>query len=166
MESMSVTIRRIEPGDGPLLKEIRLAALLDAPFAFARNHDEERVQPDERWEELAIERSAGVDHATFFALDGPSTGAIGLVGAHRLDPATVELVSMWTVPAARSRGVGAALVAAVVDFAAGHEVQLWVTRGNHPAQRLYERCGFELTGESQALPSDPCKDEIRMWRRP
>jgi hypothetical protein len=39
---------------------------------------------------------------------------------------------------------------------------LWVTRGNEPAQRLYQSIGFRVTGEHQPLPSDPCKDEVRM----
>jgi RimJ/RimL family protein N-acetyltransferase len=43
-------------------------------------------------------------------------------------------------------------------------VELWVMRGNGKAERLYRRLGFEVTGDSKALPSDPCKDEIRMRR--
>jgi hypothetical protein len=30
--------------------------------------------------------------------------------------------------------------------------------------RLYEATGFRLTGDYQPLPSDPCKDELRMRR--
>lgn len=41
-------------------------------------------------------------------------------------------------------------------------VELWVTRGNDAAVRLYETAGFRLTGGHQPLPSDPCKDELRM----
>ena len=53
---------------------------------------------------------------------------------------------------------------AVVAWAGDDPVELWVTRGNDPAIALYERCGFSLTDEVQPLPSDPCKDEIRMRR--
>ena len=56
------------------------------------------------------------------------------------------------------------LVDAVVEWAGDDPVELWVTRGNDPAIALYERCGFSLTDEVQPLPSDPCKDEIRMRR--
>jgi GNAT superfamily N-acetyltransferase len=55
-------------------------------------------------------------------------------------------------------------VQAVIDWAteAHTTVALWVTRGNDPAHALYTSMGFRETGEYQPLPSDPCKDEIRM----
>lgn len=65
-------------------------------------------------------------------------------------------------------GIAHELVTAVVGWA--HQtgmtaVELRVTRGNDAAVRLYETVGFRLTGNHQPLPSDPCKDELRM-RRP
>ena len=159
---MSIITRRIRPDDGELLRRVRLAALADAPSAFAGTHAAEAANPEARWAELAAQRSTGPEHATFFAVDGEAV--VGLVGGHRVDPATVELVSMWTEPTARGRGVGAVLVEAVVEWADGSTVELWVTRGNDAAQRLYERCGFQLTLEVQPLPSDPCREEIRMRR--
>ncbi len=161
---MAISTRRIRPDDGQLLKKVRLAALLDTPSAFGSSHAAEVQNSDERWVELAAERAEGSDHATCFALDGDDV--VGLVGGHRLDAETVELVSMWTDPSARGRGVGAVLVDAVVEWADGSAVELWVTRGNDAAQRLYERCGFTVTGDVQPLPSDPCKDEVRMRRTP
>lgn len=160
---MTILIRRVLPGDAQLLKRVRLAALLDEPSAFGSTYAAESEAPDERWADLARERAAGSDHSTYFALDGDRV--VGIVGGHRLGSATVELVSMWTDPDARGMGVGAALVGAVVEWASGSGVELWVTRGNDAARRLNERCGFEETGDFQALPSDPCKDEVRM-RRP
>ena len=157
---MTISMRRVRPDDSDLLKRVRLAALLDTPSAFASTYTAESQATDERWAVLADERSAGSDHATFFAMDGDDV--VGLVGGHRVDAGTVHLVSMWTDPAARGRGVGALLVNVVVGWAAGAAVELWVTRGNDAAHRLYERCGFVETGDFQMLPSDPCKDEIRM----
>jgi len=80
-------------------------------------------------------------------------------------PDLVDLVSMWCAPDVRRSGVARALVGAVVDWAHSsgtHVVGLWVTRGNEPATRLYERLGFVANGNHQPLPSDPCKDEVRM----
>jgi len=160
---MGITTRRVRPDDAELLKRVRLAALKDTPSAFASTYEAESGNSDRRWVELATERSAGTDHATFFAVDDKEV--IGLVGGHRVGTNAVELVSMWTSPAARGRGVGAALVDVVVGWAENDTIELWVMRGNAAAQRLYERCGFAETGDFQPLPSDPCKDETRM-RRP
>ena len=153
-------VRRIGPDDAEQLRETRLAALLDTPSAFARTHAEESAYPTEEWAFRARRGSEGDASATFFAeLDG---SVVGLVGGYRPDGALVELVSMWVAPAGRRNGVGAALVDAVVDWSGADAVELWVTRGNDPAIALYERCGFVTTDEVQPLPSDPCKDEIRM----
>jgi ribosomal protein S18 acetylase RimI-like enzyme len=72
---------------------------------------------------------------------------------------------MWVNPAARGRGVGAALIDAVAGWAGSRDctsVHLWVTETNPHATRLYERFGFTPTGERQPLPSDPALDEIGM----
>jgi ribosomal protein S18 acetylase RimI-like enzyme len=74
---------------------------------------------------------------------------------------------MWVSPAHRRARLAAGLVDAVVGWAGetgATTVDLWVTRGNDAAVRLYETQGFRMTGEHQPLPSDPCKDELRMRR--
>lgn len=159
-----VSVRRIRPYDAEILRTTRLAALLDTPSAFARTHAEEVEYPADEWASRARRGSAGAASTTFFAaVDGE---IVGLVGGFRVEPSRgVELVSMWVAPEGRGRGVGAALVDAVVEWAGDDRVELWVTRGNEPAIGLYERCGFTMTDEVQPLPSDPCKDEIRMRLR-
>jgi ribosomal protein S18 acetylase RimI-like enzyme len=90
----------------------------------------------------------------------------GLAGVYVEDGAA-DLVSMWVRPSARGLGVGEALVAAAAAWAKANgfgSLFLWVTESNAPARRLYERCGFSPTGESQPLPSDPGLTEIRMSR--
>lgn len=157
-----ITVRRICLDDVELYREVRLAALLDTPSAFARTHAEEAAQSDEEWEFRTNRGAEGEASATFFAeVDGQ---VAGLVGGYRPEAGLVELVSMWVAPTGRRLGTGTALVDAVVEWAGGDPVELWVTRGNDPAIALYERCGFRTTDEVQPLPSDPCKDEIRMRR--
>ena len=92
---------------------------------------------------------------------------VGIAGGYReeIGSTEVHLVSMWTAPEVRRTGLGRLLVGAVIDWAAdtgASSVGLWVTRGNAPAQLLYESMGFRETGEHQPLPSDPCADEVRM----
>jgi len=151
--------------DAADLKQVRLAALRDAPSAFGSTHAAEANRPDAEWVQRAVAGSQGSDRATFFAqLDEE---LVGLVGGYREDPSSsiVELVSMWVAPHVRNHGVGAALVDAVRAWASetnATSISLWVTRGNRPAERLYSSKGFVATGEVQPLPSDASKDEARM----
>jgi GNAT superfamily N-acetyltransferase len=162
---MRVTVRRVRAHEVEVLKSNRLAALRDTPSAFGSTYADEVVRTDAEWADRAGLGSEGSERATFFAeIDG---AVVGLVGGHRAEPgqSVVNLVSMWTSPAARRTGVGRALVGAVVEWAratGASNVELWVTRGNDPAQRLYASCGFEVTGDVQPLPSDPCRHELRM----
>ena len=186
-EMTSPCVRPIRPGEWRELRSIRLAALADAPSAFASTHDQELAYPEQRWIDAARNRSNGPLSGTFVAVDtgagaevaevgGVDTGEfVGLVGGylpaafepeHR-EEGVAELVSMWVAPAARGRGVAQELITAVVDWAAErncHTVELWVTRGNDAAIALYEKAGFVETGAMQPLPSDPCKNEVRMRR--
>src|SRR5213075_3335252 len=131
--------------DAGTLKRVRLAALLDTPSAFGSTHADEAGRSDGEWQERAVAGADGRDRVTFFAVDDDGT-VLGLAGGYRPDGdlGAVELVSMWTAPDARRRGVGSALVRAVLDWADERvdAVSLWVTRGNDPAHSLYERMGF------------------------
>lgn len=164
-DGMEAAVRRVRTGEGPLLKSVRLSALTDSPWAFGSSYAAEADQPDEFWTDRALHGAAGERSVTFFAVVDESV--VGLVSAYRPDPAGLraELVSMWVSPAHRRAGVAVELVTAVVSWA--HQtgmatVELWVTRGNDAAVHLYETAGFRLTGDHQPLPSDPCKDELRM----
>ena len=154
---MAVGVRRVRSDEGPLLKQVRLAALADTPSAFSKTHAEESAYPDEEWAARAEAWSAGDDGITLFAeVDGEVRG---LVGGHR--PGDAELVSMWVEPSVRGSGVAEALVESLVEWAGG-PVELWVTQGNDRAIAFYRRMGFVETDDFQPLPSDPCKNEVRM----
>jgi len=66
------------------------------------------------------------------------------------------LFAMWVAPASRGKGIGRALVGAVVQWARSRgyrRVLLDVADENAHAVRLYERCGFVPTGERGLLPA-------------
>jgi len=159
-------IRRISAGDVDVYRQIRLRALQDSPSSFGSTHAAESVMADTAWTERVLRAAAGDDGTMFLAFDGNE--CIGLVGAIEDDlGADRQLISMWVAPSYRGTGVAARLVDAVLEWAAdggARTVGLWVTRGNDRAQSLYARLGFAVTGDVQPLPSDPCKDEIRMVR--
>jgi GNAT superfamily N-acetyltransferase len=154
-----VSVRTVAGGDWELMRDVRLAALQDAPDAFGSTYAREALFTEEQWRGRINARSV-----TFFAYVTGIGEPAGLAGVY-VDDGVADLVSMWVRPAARGRGVGGALVSATADWAKdrGHgALYLWVTEANAPARRLYERYGFTATGERQPLPSNPAVTEIRM----
>jgi RimJ/RimL family protein N-acetyltransferase len=141
--------------------------LRDAPSAFGSTYAAEVTRTEGEWSERAASGANGTDRFTVLAFDADA--CVGLAGGFRNEDghhADVDLVSMWVAPTHRGTGVADRLVDAVLDWACNEAqaevVGLWVTRGNDRAQRFYERLGFVETGDVQPLPSDPCKDEVRM----
>lgn len=157
-----VLTREAGPGDWETMREIRLAALQDAPEAFASTYTREAAFTEEQWRARFHDRSA-----TYLAyLDG-TPGPAGIAGVYEAGD-TANLVSMWVRPSARGRKAAEALITACADWARarGHdELFLWVTESNEPARRLYRRCGFTPTGQTQPLPSDPSLPELQMSRK-
>jgi GNAT superfamily N-acetyltransferase len=80
-----------------------------------------------------------------------------------------EIVSVWVDPSCRGRAIASKLLIAVLNWADAEgceRVRLWMTRGNEPARRVYERQSFEATGRSKALPNCPqlIEDELVLAR--
>lgn len=187
-----VLVREVTADDWALMREVRLAALAEAPYAFGSTYAREAGFTEEQWRgrisersvsffasaEAAAEPEAVADHGAGAAevagavagLAGAVAGVAGAVAGLAgvfVEDRQADLVSMWVRPAARGGGVGEALVEAAAAWAKVHEhrdLLLWVTEGNAAARRLYERCGFTATGEAQPLPSDTALTEIRMRR--
>jgi ribosomal protein S18 acetylase RimI-like enzyme len=156
-----VVVREVKIDEWELLRDVRLAALREAPYAFGSSYAREASFTEEQWRGRLSSRSV-----TFFAELPGAVEPAGIAGAYDED-ATADLVSMWVRPTARGLGVGEALVAAAVDWAKARDydaLYLWVTETNPAARGLYQRCGFIPTGERQPLPSDPSLQEIRMRR--
>jgi GNAT superfamily N-acetyltransferase len=173
-----VLVRETVMDDWQALRDIRLAALRDAPDAFASTYAEQAAFEEADWRQriarggtfLAFVPEAGPSdpeaHASVVRGADASEPA-GLVGGYDYGPGTVELISMFVRPRARGRGVGEALIATVLDWARARNatsVHLWVTETNKHAHQLYGRCGFWPTGERQPVPSNPNLDEVGMTR--
>ncbi|MEQ8859595.1 MAG: GNAT family N-acetyltransferase [Pseudomonadales bacterium] len=143
-------IQRLDDKHWRRLRRLRLAALADAPDAFGSTLEQAERCDEADW------RAQLVDLTTFAAvLDDDDVGmARGAPDDSRTGDAW--LLSMWVAPRARQRGIGAALVRAVVDWAsaAGHRrLLLDVADGNDAAIALYARCGFVATGITGSLPA-------------
>src|SRR5262245_38483805 len=155
-------VREVRPDDWAILREIRLAALRDAPQAFGSTYKREARFTGAQWRERINSRSV-----TFFAHLDEDAAPAGIAGVW-VDDGAADLVSMWVRPDARGRGVGAALVTAAAGWARARDhdtLFVWVTELNAPARRLAQRGGSPASGERPPLASDPTLTEIRM-RRP
>ncbi len=158
-----VMVREVVAADWRALRDVRLEALRDAPEAFGSTYAREAVFAEADWQRRISRGGTFLGYLPEASASEPA----GLIGGYAEEPELVELVSMYVRPRARGRGVGEALIAAVVDWAGARNaaaVHLWVTETNKPARLLYERCGFSLTGERQPLPSNPALGEIGMAR--
>jgi ribosomal protein S18 acetylase RimI-like enzyme len=146
-----VEVRRVRADEWRALRDTRLRALADAPNAFGTTHAEARAHPEQWWRDRAERASAGREQAMFLAWDGDR--AVGIAGAFRED-SHYQVISMWTAPERRGRGIGRDLLAAAVAYAGAAESRLSVSDGNDAARRLYEGSGFVVTGFTEPLRSD------------
>ncbi|GAA1626108.1 GNAT family N-acetyltransferase [Catellatospora bangladeshensis] len=138
---MTITVRRLAGDDWQTLRELRLNALQEAPYAFGSTFERERDRTEQEWR-ARLDNPASASFAAL--LDGVPAGlAGGYLPEGEQDAA--ELFSMWVSPAARGRRIAEQLVGAVAGWARDlgrAEVVLEVTAGNDTAARVYERCGF------------------------
>jgi len=158
VEASDVQVRRAQPDEWATVRDVRLAALADAPDAFASTLSRERGRSEPQWRSRIrawpwfLAWRAGEPAGLVAAVpDQPASGppAAGRRGWH--------LVSMWVSPAARGGGVADLLVGAVLDHAeaaGAPRVTLWVAVGNDRARAFYARMGFAPTGKRQAYPRD------------
>ena len=135
-----------------LLRTLRLRALLADPDCFGSTLEAEQGRPEGFWRESLR------DKVWFVAMDsGQLRGLVACVTVPGRDGER-QLDAMWVEPATRGRGLGEALVRAVLDRARAEgvaAVSLTVADGNDAARRLYERNGFLSTGEREPRYRDP-----------
>lgn len=158
-------IRELERREWALFRELRLRALADSPDAFARRYADEQAQPDAHWIRLTESVTAPGGQVMLVAEDeGRPFGLVfGLFDKDRAK--TGHVGGMWVEPKGRGRGAGEALLAAAIDWARSRQLdrlELWVTEGNGPATRLYERAGFVDTGRRDALQSNQALRIVQM----
>ena len=160
-------VRRIRTDEWPALRDIRLRALRDAPYAFGSTFEEESARTDDRWIDWAADGSVGGRGLTVVADDAGTWIGLARGAPHEAFPGEAGLFSMWVDPTRRSRGVGRELVDAVVTWSIGERfpaVRLLVAAANPAAIRLYERCGFVDTGVRAPLREGVHELTIEMRR--
>jgi RimJ/RimL family protein N-acetyltransferase len=140
---MAIRLRVCGENEWALWKDVRLAALSEAPYAFGSTLADWRDASEERWRE----RLRIVPYNVVAAIDGVD---IGMASGFPED-GNVLLISMWVAPSVRGRGASDTLVDSVIRWARElgvAAVELDVVEDNLPAIALYRRAGFVDAGPS------------------
>jgi ribosomal protein S18 acetylase RimI-like enzyme len=149
-------VRRLATDDAAQYRALRLRSLREHPEAFTTSWEELDRQP------LAdtVKRLGSTDMKWWGAFEGQELA--GYVGLDRETRAKsrhkATLVGMYVAPEFAGRGIGRALVDALLTEARADGIELvvlTVTHGNTKAAQLYERCGFRSFGiEPHAIKVD------------
>jgi GNAT superfamily N-acetyltransferase len=158
-----VSVRRLARDDWELYRDLRFAALSDAPSSFRSTLAREQEFTEAVWRERLHANCTAVA----FRRDGSGPEEpVGLVGGYVGDHGA-ELVSMWVAPQARGSGAADALVQEVCAWATedGHlTLALWVVESNAVAERVYARNGFIRSGRVQPVRDGEDTLEYEMIR--
>ena len=146
-----IEIEALTPDDWVVWRELRLAALAEAPKAFGARLADWVDAPEERWRDrLGLPGWSNL----ILRLGGRPSGMAS--GAPSDEEGVVDLLSVWVAPAARGAGTADHLISAVEHWAAerGDSVfRLSVRPDNARAIGFYRRYGFADTGHpGNALP--------------
>lgn len=160
------TIRRLIPGDAEAFLALRLRGVRDAPLKFRTAPEDVEREGLGTWQA----RLAADDDRVVGVFD--DAGLIGIGGITRDQRVKLRhkglLFGMFVAPEAAGRGIGRAIIEALIAEACGYVASLHLTlmADNERALALYERCGFTVYGrepQSVMQPDGP-GDELLMWR--
>ena len=164
--SVPVEIRRIRPGDWPLLRALRLEALADTPIGFLETLAEAQRLDDAAWQQRAVRGAEGGDSFQVLAWDGDRP--VGTCVSFVRD-GWAWLAAVYLSPDARGQGLLAQMVERCADWAraaGAPELVLEVHETNDRARAAYARLGFVDTGSTVPYPHDPPGGrELMMVRR-
>jgi ribosomal protein S18 acetylase RimI-like enzyme len=146
--------------DWPILRHIRLTALLESPRAFLATHEQENNYGESRWR---AEFARG--NWTIGFLDGRPVSLIGTTREQHTPPDECYIEYLWVAPRCRREGIASSMLAVVLDRLRADGTStafLWVLDGNDAACRLYKQHGFVSTNLRQPIEADPSRSEEKL----
>lgn len=158
-------LRRLEPHEVRLHRELRLRALQDAPDSFGETFEDVAARPSSYWEDLTRSVTAPERQVVFVAYEGEDVLGSTYGLRDRDDGEMGRVGGMWVDPAWRSRGVGRALLHQVFNWAREHglrRLRLWAPVHSAAALALYGRAGFREVGKRRPLPTNPTLQIVEM----
>lgn len=154
----SLKVRRLSPDQGTLLRELRLAALREAPYAFGAKLEDEASLDPAAFDTVAQQLATSENNACFVLYTEGQPA--GLIGAFFETDGTARafIRALWVAPAVRHLRGGELLMATAGQWLIEHgaaQIYAWVTDSNTNAMGFYERLGFVSSGDRQTLQSNP-----------
>jgi len=162
-----VKIRRLEPHEIALHREVRLRALRDAPDSFRDTAAEAEAQPSPYWEELTRSVTEPGRHVMFLACDGEDIHGSTYGLRDPEDHRSGRVGGMWISPSHRQQGIGRALLHAVVSWAGEQgfgRLRLWAPGANVAALAFYQHAGFIETGHRGTLRANSRLETVELER--
>jgi ribosomal protein S18 acetylase RimI-like enzyme len=158
-----IELRELTADDWKTWRELRLAALADAPSAFGSRLADWADAPEDSWRaRLDLPGSYNL----IASLDGAPVGmASGVLPPD--EDGVAHVISMWISPTGRGQGIGDRLMTQIEDWArahAAHTLKLSVVEGNEKAHNLYLRSGYQDTDEPGDLMPDGISREVVMQK--
>jgi ribosomal protein S18 acetylase RimI-like enzyme len=158
-------IALLEPDEWRALRDLRLAALQDAPGEFLARYDVELTYREDHYrlelsrdDWIACRTPEGTGLAILRIDEVPDAEGPGIGRRH--------LGHMWVRPEYRGTGMGREMVNAALRHLAGDPrcefAYLYVFTANERARKLYDGLGFEPVGEPEPLPDDSGRYEQLM----
>src|SRR3954447_14789600 len=121
----------------------------ELPMEATRPLRQSVLRPHQTLEDLAAHESS--DAWAVGAFDGDDLVSVGFVAPDG-EPGAWRIRGMATVPEARGRGAGTAVLEALVEHARENgATRIWCN-ARVPARSLYERAGFVVTSDEFELP--------------
>jgi ribosomal protein S18 acetylase RimI-like enzyme len=153
-------IKLLVPGEWPLLRDIRLAALRDSPHAFLSSYQVESAFDELRWR-AEFDRGQW----TVSIEDDQPAGIVGCTREPETPTDECYLEYIWVAPRLRNKGVAHNMLTVVLGRLRESGVRtayLWVLDGNDAAVQLYKRVGFISSDRRQPLAERPGRTEELM----
>lgn len=148
MVMAEIKIRLLGEDEFQVYREVRLAALREAPEAFVARYEDEAACSDDFWRDR-MNRA----HRIVAERDGQPVGLVCL-GVHEDDPGTGEIFGLWADPAVRGEHAAWALVTAASQKASEDGYRLlyfWAGSDNPTAVGFASAFGFRPTAQRRPV---------------
>jgi GNAT superfamily N-acetyltransferase len=160
-----VRVRPLGPGEGPLLRELRVGALRESPHTFGEQLEDALNRPEHEWVEQARALTDPNGPRVFIAEVDEWPAGLVLAVEDPFDAEICRVGGMWVEPAKRRRRAGVCMLEAVRAWARERDkrrLRLWVHADSPSARALYETFGFKYTGARKRFPREPDRELLEM----